>query len=327
MRLSGLYKTLLCGSILVAALAVAMPQRGEAQSNDVLNRLDRLENELDTLNRAVYRGDRSATAAIRGNASGEANTADTEVRLQQMDNEIRNLRGTIEEQGFQIKKLTEKLELMNADMQLRDGGSANSAASPVTSQEPVYIAPEEPSRNLTQNLAAEKPPLSGAYTQDQLNNISDGDNDRPASAKQLGTLTQDSSGELGASSGSVAAQYENAFASLKNGNVEMAEREFQKFLNEHPDHELTPNAQYWLGETYYVRGNYERAARLFAEGYQKYPKSPKAADNLLKLGMSLAGMDNKADACVALSQLKGSEFKSAANVQRRAEQEMSRLGC
>ena len=55
----------------------------------------------------------------------------------------------------------------------------------------------------------------------------------------------------------------------------------------YPNDPLAGNAQYWLGETYYVRKDYKNAAAAFAEGYQKYPKGPKAADDLLKLGMSL----------------------------------------
>src|SRR3546814_19535879 len=51
---------------------------------------------------------------------------------------------------------------------------------------------------------------------------------------------------------------------------------------------------YWLGETYYVRQRYQDAAVAFLEGYQKYPKSPKAADNLLKLGMALGPVGQKA---------------------------------
>ncbi len=330
MRFSQLYLGLAAGAVLAGqAFTPAF-----AQSADVQNRLERLENELDTLNRAVYRGERPPAGARA--AVGVNDPADAEVRFQQMEGEIRDLRGKVEEQSYEIRQLTEKLELMNADMQLSNGSAPSSYSeragdtysdTPAASDEAIYVAPEEPkvaqpdARNLTQTLATERP-ASGAYTSEQLDNIL-----QTPTQKQLGTLTQDESGEVTASASPGAALYENAFAKLKAGNFDTAERDFQKFLNENPNHELTPNAQYWLGETYYVRGDFERAARLFAEGYQKYPNGSKVADNLLKLGMSLAGMGNKADACVALSQLEDSKFKSAANVQRRAVQEMSRLGC
>lgn len=326
MRFSHLYLGLAFGAVLAGqAYGPAF-----AQSADVQNRLERIENELDTLNRAVYRGETpppSARAAI-----GMNEQADAEVRFQQMEGEIRDMRGKLEEQGHQLRQLTEKLELMNADQQLANSSAStpdySERAADTAADGSIYTAPDgrqamaEPdARNLTQSLATDRP-ASGAYTQEDLDNILQNPTQQP-----LGTLTQDESGEVINSNDPAAALYENAFAKLKAGNFDTAERDFQKFLNENPNHELTPNAQYWLGETYYVRGDFERAARLFAEGYQKYPKSSKLADNLLKLGMSLAGMGNKADACVALSQLEDSKFKSAANVQRRAVQEMSRLGC
>ena len=69
------------------------------------------------------------------------------------------------------------------------------------------------------------------------------------------------------------------------------------------------------------------AASAFAEGYKRYPKSAKAPDALLKLGMSLARADQKQNACVALAKL-GEEFpQAAASVRQRAASEMKKLGC
>ena len=78
----------------------------------------------------------------------------------------------------------------------------------------------------------------------------------------------------------------------------------RNFIQAHPDHELSGNAQYWLGETYYVRKNYEDAVVAYLEGYQKYPKNQKAPDNLLKLGMSLANLGKKQEACATFTQLR-----------------------
>ena len=71
----------------------------------------------------------------------------------------------------------------------------------------------------------------------------------------------------------------------------------------------------------------DNAARAFAEGYQKYPDSGKAPDNLLKLGMSLGEIGSKSDACTALGQL-DTQFPGApANIKERATSERQRLGC
>ena len=98
-------------------------------------------------------------------------------------------------------------------------------------------------------------------------------------------------------------------------------------MQKNPTDVLAGNAQYWLGETYYVRGDYQRAAVAFAEGFQKYPNSGKAADNLLKLGMSLGEMGKKQDACTALSQLVSKYPGAPEDLLVRARREKEHYGC
>src|SRR5690606_27427724 len=96
--------------------------------------------------------------------------------------------------------------------------------------------------------------------------------------------------------------YDAAFQALREQRYERAEAAFKEFLNRYSDDALAGNAQYWLGETYYVRGNYQESAKVFAHGFQKYPKSSKAPDNLLKLGLSLAQNKKTKEACLTLHQ-------------------------
>jgi tol-pal system protein YbgF len=127
--------------------------------------------------------------------------------------------------------------------------------------------------------------------------------------------------------GSATERYNYAFGLMKEADYPAAEAAFREFVAAHPRDQMAGNAQYWLGETYYARGRYMEAASAFAEGYKRYPKSSKAPDALLKLGMSLARAEQKQNACVALARL-GEEFpKAAASIRQRAASEMKRLGC
>ena len=121
--------------------------------------------------------------------------------------------------------------------------------------------------------------------------------------------------------------YDHAYTMLRERRYDEAEKAFKDFLDRYPGHNLAANAKYWLGETYYVRGDFEHAARVFAEGYQQYPKGPKGPDNLLKLGMSLAGLGKKNDACLTYSQLKKEYPSGSQPILLRAAQEKDRLGC
>ena len=104
--------------------------------------------------------------------------------------------------------------------------------------------------------------------------------------------------------------YQRAYGMLKRAKFKQAETALQRFLKTYPDHHLTDNARYWLGETHYVRGNFERAALTFADGYRASPKGGKAPDNLLKLARSLGEMGDKPNACATLKRL-ADEFPAA----------------
>jgi tol-pal system protein YbgF len=105
-----------------------------------------------------------------------------------------------------------------------------------------------------------------------------------------------------------------------------AELGFKKFLTSYPDHNLAGSAQYWLGETYYAQGDYRTAAQNFLRGYQKYTKSRRAPDSLLKLGMALNKLGQKQQACVALGNV-GAEYPKAVEAKKRAQTEFKRAGC
>ena len=99
------------------------------------------------------------------------------------------------------------------------------------------------------------------------------------------------------------------------------------FINQHPDNPLAGNAKYWLGETYYVRQDFQQAAVTFAEAYQEFPNNSKAPDNLLKLGMSLAALGRKSDACGTYAEVLKRYPEAAVTVTRRTKQERQRLTC
>ncbi len=121
--------------------------------------------------------------------------------------------------------------------------------------------------------------------------------------------------------------YNDAFKKLQDGDYGGAERGFKAFLQGNPKHTLAGNAQYWLGETYYARRDYQNAMTAFAEGYKVYKASPKGPDNLLKLGVTLAVLGRKPDACAVFAKF-NQDYPRATDLQkRRVEQERQKNGC
>lgn len=121
--------------------------------------------------------------------------------------------------------------------------------------------------------------------------------------------------------------YNHAFRLLNKTDYDGAERAFAKFINDYPNDPLIGNAWYWMGETFYVRREYVRAADSFRQGFESLETGPKAGDNLLKLAMSLAAMEKDQEACVVLKQVESNYAKNSESLANKAKQEISRLGC
>jgi len=121
--------------------------------------------------------------------------------------------------------------------------------------------------------------------------------------------------------------YKTAYTHLLQQNYSAAEASFDEFLKRYPNDALAGNAQYWLGEVYYVQGEYKQAAGAFLKGSRTYSKSAKAPDSLLKLAMSLDRLGQREAACQAYSELTSRYPNPPAHLKERMQNERQRAGC
>ncbi len=233
-----------------------------------------------------------------------SSVASMEVRFQQLEKEIRRLTGQVEEQNYKIRSLRKELDSIKGDVSVRfndlEHGGGVSGTVPAAGQVDIIMPEKSGGAGVNENV------LGTIRTPQNI----DGTEQPPA-------IPSDAASHA----------YGYAYSLVKARNFARAEVEFAKFIKNYPDHSLVSNAKYWYGETFYVRKDYDKAARVFAEGYQQFPKGSKAADNLLKLGMSLGGMGKNEDACVAYKQLKSDYKGSTSPVIKRADTEMGRINC
>ena len=99
------------------------------------------------------------------------------------------------------------------------------------------------------------------------------------------------------------AAYNRAFDALKASDYNGAITQFREFLRQYPKSALADNAQYWLGEGYYVTRDYDNAIAAFRAVGEQYPQSRKAPDALLKTGYAQFELRHMADARASLSQV------------------------
>jgi len=91
-------------------------------------------------------------------------------------------------------------------------------------------------------------------------------------------------GDTSASGTDDKAIYQTAFNLLKDGQYDKAIIAFQNFMAAYPSSSLADNAQYWLGEAYYVNKDFTHAQSSFQRVVDRYPQSRKLPDALLKIG-------------------------------------------
>ena len=121
-------------------------------------------------------------------------------------------------------------------------------------------------------------------------------------------------------------KYDYAYGLVSNAQYDEAEISLLGFLKDYPENTLAGNAQYWLGQTYYARLNYDDATRTFLEGMIKYPKSQKAPAFILKAGMALNQSGLKNDACDIYRELNARFPDSSENTRLRPVEER-KAGC
>ncbi len=289
--------------IAIALFSFIAPSVAVAQSGDVSNRLQRIEREIDTLSRSVYKGEAPPPGQQFSAGADAQFQANMEVRLNSIEEQLRNLTGQIEENRYKVEQIEKKLDMSLSDIDMR-----------LNEQTPSSAQPNEGIIDTTSSVEINQPdvPQSQTVTVTPTQNP-----DAPYSPDEpVATLPTDA-----------ATLYERAFADLKAGRNETAQTGFEQFLGVYSEDKLASNARYWLAETYYVRGNYDAAAKAFATAYQKDPKGSKAADNLLKLGLSLDALDRGKDACVALKQLDKAFGATGSAVVKRGEKEREKLSC
>jgi tol-pal system protein YbgF len=271
------------------------------------------------------------------------------VQIAELENDLRSVTGAMEKFNFQVGNLTNRMDKLVADIDYRlsllEGrvpGAQNSMSEvPKVSPAPLPPSVQKINSGETRTFASQpgvlgtvsqssidalvlkksvgKPSESSSSSIAQLNN---GDSIKKAS--ELSKLSLDTKLPAITRSflpkGTAEQQYNYAFKLLGQGKYDKAEKALQEFVVNNSEDKLAVNARYWLGETFYVRAAYVQAAEVFLEGYQADPKGKKAAGSLLKLGMSLSGIDKKREACSAFDKV----IKDFPNISKRMRETISK---
>ena len=322
--------------------AVGAPDSGLKQ------RVEQLEEQLVDMQvvvgtlESLARG--GGTAAPAGGGASYAGGADS-VRIDGLETQLRAL-------SAQIQQLTDQVRALGGQPRRTDAGPAPGAPLPglpatdtadagpgVGGGAPAADAGRFGSTTVTAGsggddaiggLIETAPPAAGNPGDAPAGEVGAAPGAGPGTGTDMAALPPAfgaATAPNAADAGNAKQLYETAYGYLMQRDYGAAQGAFEDFLSRYPQDSLAGNAQYWLGEAHFVRGEYKAAASSFLKGYQNYAGNARAADSLLKLAMSLDRLGQKDAACSSFGELSTRFPNAPENVKMRAKSERQRIGC
>ncbi len=248
---------------------------------------------LESLGRGGNAGSAAPSAGSRAAASGGG--VDN-ARVDSLETQIRALASQLEQLSGQVRQIS---------------GGRRSDAGAGAAPEPSPRAPDAPlpggfgSTTVTQGS-------------ESIERILGTDAPQPASASP-------GLPPSAAAAGNPRELYETAYGYLLQQDYGAAEVAFEEFLRRYPADRLTPDAQYWLGETLYVQKRYKPAGQAFLRVIEKHKASAKVPNSLLKLAQSLDQLGQKD--CGIFAELETRHPNAPVDVKSRARALKAKMGC
>jgi tol-pal system protein YbgF len=286
--------------------------------NELIDRLEKIQKDIQTLEKAVY----SKNTALPSDnvVVNEALTRQL-AKISELEKQIQQVTSKFEENNYKLQQLSDRLNKISNDSQLRfqQLESNRAISEKVNAPKEVILEKAQTVKKNETNI------LNSEDVNKEEENVIQEQPVQSENIKLKEKINKPKTKVL--PKVSIAEQYKYATNIMKSGDFEKAEIAFKEFVDTHSKHELAGSAQFWYGETFYIRQLYEDAAAAFLEGYQKYPNSPKAPENLLKLGVTLAELGEIEQGCKMIINLKKAYPKTDASILQKSSYEKKRFNC
>ena len=230
----------------------------------------------------------AAAALLLAGAAGARDPSPTEIKLNDIDVRLGRVEAVVNNQSLlEMARRIDELETQLRSLRGAQEEAQNGSDALRKQQRDLYA---DLDRRLTALETAVRSGAASAGSPDPAVNVAG----RPAATGSAGA---------GAGVSDEQAAYNRAFDTLKGGNYGAAIGQWQDFQKAYPNSRLQENAQYWLGESFYVTRDYDAAMSAFKTLVDHWPDSAKAPDALLKLGYSQYEKKRTAEARATLQQV------------------------
>ena len=295
-----------------------MAEDEEIYLKAISDQIQVITKDIKTLEKAVYqKADITNSTKLNINQSDGLNEdvmTKHLLKLNEIENQFRQLTNKFEEVNFKLDKLSTRVTKIQSDAQLRFSDLENGIST--TSKKTNSVLP-----------GSTKPQDFGASPGYETSNLPKEQSINSVETAQTVITEEPEKRKSLLPNKPTDEQYEFAVSFMKIGDYETAEFALREFIDKNKDHDLAGNAQYWYGETFRIRQLYSDAATAYLDGYQNYPKSDKAPDNLLKLGITMVQLGEKDQGCKMISGLKKEYPKASKSVLQKAQYEQKKFKC
>ncbi|MGA1584613.1 MAG: tol-pal system protein YbgF [Pelagibacteraceae bacterium] len=318
--------------IFIFLLLILSPQfifAQEEKIDAIADQLQIITQDLKTLEKAVYKTADITNSSLSNSSDGLNEEILTRhlLKLNEIEEEFRKLTNRFEEVNFKLDKLSSRVTKIQSDTQLRFSDlEAGKVTDPTKLQTPNEVQGEQKTTQ-AKLPGTDKPQDFGSAPAYNMNS------DQKIQATQSVESTASVVAEERRPITSLLPdktpkeQYDFALSFMKVGDYETAELALREFIDKNKTDELAGSAQYWYGETFRIRQLYSDAATAYLDGYQNYPKSEKAPENLLKLGTTMVELGEKDQGCKMIVGLKKQYPKASQSVLQKAQYEQKRFKC
>ena len=277
-----------------------------------------INKDIKTLEKAVYQKSDIASSSTISSTKADGLNEDIMtkhlLKLNEIEDQFRQLTNKFEEVNFKLDKLSTRVTKIQSDAQLRFSDLENGN----------NVTPKKQKAALPGSV---KPQDFGAAPAYETSNLPKEQSINSIESAQT-VITEEPEKKISLLPNKpTQEQYEFAVGFMKIGDYETAEFALKEFIEKNKDHDLAGSAQYWYGETFRIRQLYSDAATAYLDGYQNYPKSKKAPDNLLKLGITMVQLGEKDQGCKMIAGLKKEYPKARKSVLQKAQYEQKKFKC
>ena len=296
--------------------------------NAVVDQLQIIAQDLKTLEKAVYKTSDITTnvKSIPSNGLNEEILTRHLLKLNEIEEQFRLLTNRFEEVNFKFDKLSNRVTKIQSDSQLRFSDLETARSK---NQAKINKGKEknEKKKKKVRLPGTDKPQDLGAAPAYSLDPKETTQSTQSVQA-QASVFTEERKLQTSLlPDKSPKEQYDFALSFMKVGDYETAELALREFIDKNKTDKLAGSAQYWYGETFRIRQLYSDAATAYLDGYQNYPKSKKAAENLLKLGTTMVELGEKDQGCKMITGIKKEYPKASQSVLQKAQYEQKRFKC